>query len=46
MSNETEHQHEEQHQNNPEEIDGCTCCMDAHNVTPDEDLPAASGGVN
>jgi hypothetical protein len=28
-----------------DDIDGCDCSIDEAGVTPDEDLPAADGGV-
>ncbi|WP_275668766.1 hypothetical protein [Halomonas urmiana] len=38
MNNETDIQ-------NDDEIDGCACEFTAEDATPDEDLPAADGGV-
>lgn len=35
----------DKHAPNEQDVDGCDCSIEEADATPDEDLPAADGGV-
>jgi hypothetical protein len=40
-----QHQEIDNHVDDEQDIDGCDCPIEDADATPDEDLPAADGGV-